>query len=151
MPIINATPNVNPCIVFAGINIRNLSSLSRPETIIIAPTAKARTARLSDPCRNAYVARIPESAPVGPTMLNLLPPKTAAKRPAQMAVMIPATGDAPAAIPREMESGIDTNDTVNPDLQLNLNWSVNFFMKKLLYIFFLFISITFYEECKYRY
>lgn len=71
-----------------------------------------------DPCEMAKTANIPERAPVGPTMLKLLPPKIDASNPAQMAVMIPISGVAPAATASEMDRGMETKDTVMPDFQL---------------------------------
>ncbi len=44
--------------------------------------------------------------PAGPTMLWWLPPKRPAANMVQIAVMKPDSGDASAAIPRDMESGI---------------------------------------------
>lgn len=81
----------------------------------------------------AKMAKIPESAPVGPTILKLLPPKMEASNPAQIAVMIPIIGVAPAATAREMERGMETRETVIPDFQLFLKLTVkkpnNFFIK----------------------
>ena len=61
---------------------------------------------------------MPDSAPVGPTILKLLPPKIDANKPAQMAVIIPISGVAPAATASEMDRGMETKDTVMPDFQL---------------------------------
>ena len=59
----------------------------------------------------------PERAPVGPTILNSDPPKTAARNPPQKAATIPATGLDPLAMAKEIERGMFTKETVNPDLQ----------------------------------
>ena len=67
--------------------------------------------------------RIPESAPVGPIILKLLPPSIAPSSPAQKAVMMPCVGVAPEAIARAIARGILTRDTVNPDFQF---WRINF-------------------------
>jgi hypothetical protein len=60
---------------------------------------------------------MPDSAPVGPTILKFEPPKIAANNPAHIAVIIPATGVEPAAIARETDKGIETRETVTPDFQ----------------------------------
>jgi hypothetical protein len=62
---------------------------------------------------------VPDSAPVGPTILKLLPPKKAATRPAQIAVIIPAVGDAFEATANDIESGIETSATLSPAFQLS--------------------------------
>ena len=64
---------------------------------------------------------VPERAPVGPTILNLLPPKIAAIRPAQMAVMMPALGDEFDATASDIDSGIETRATLNPARQFSFN------------------------------
>jgi hypothetical protein len=58
----------------------------------INPVHKESQGRTSGPWRAEAADRIPERAPVGPTMLNSLPPKIAAARPPQKAVTIPLTG-----------------------------------------------------------
>ena len=79
------------------------------------------------PLMITYDAITPESAPVGPTILKLLPPKSEASSPAQIAVTIPAVGGIPDATARAIESGIDTRETVTPafqfkDMVLNMTY-----------------------------
>ena len=116
--IMNATPSVNPCIVLAGTKTRYFSSLNTYAINIISPVTRDNVGSTSAPFVIANVARIPESAPVGPTILKLLPPKIEAINPAQIAVIIPAIGDVCEATANETDKGIDTSDTVIPDFQL---------------------------------
>ena len=60
---------------------------------------------------------MPDKAPVGPTILKLLPPNSDAMRPAQIAVIIPAVGVDWEATANETDKGIETSDTVSPDFQ----------------------------------
>ena len=87
-------------------------------TRIIAPEIMARLARPAVPWRIAYEAMIPDSAPVGPKILKLLPLKSEAITPAQIAVIMPTEGDVPDATASEIESGMETRETVRPDFQL---------------------------------
>ena len=82
------------------------------------PETTATIASEGAPFAIAKLARIPVKAPVGPTILNLLPPKIAAISPAQIAVTIPTTGVVCEATASEIERGIDTNETVSPAFQL---------------------------------
>lgn len=69
----------------------------------------------SGPWVIAKPANSPDRAPVGPTILKLLPPKIEAIKPAHIAVKIPIAGDTCDATASETESGIDTIATVIPE------------------------------------
>jgi len=71
------------------------------------------------PCKITYEAIIPDSAPVGPTILKLLPPKIVAKSPAQIAVTIPTEGSTFEATANAIDKGIETSETVIPAFQFN--------------------------------
>jgi hypothetical protein len=117
--MIKATPRVNPCTVLPGINTRYRSSLKKYEISTNTPVTRASIGNMSAPCIIAYAASIPESAPVGPTILKLLPPNIEANNPAHTAVIIPTVGDVPDATASDTDNGIETSDTVSPDFQLD--------------------------------
>lgn len=100
---------------------------------IIIPERIANAGKELAPCEMAKIANMPERAPVGPTILKLLPPKIDASKPAQIAVIIPISGVAPAATARDMERGMETKETVMPDFQLFFKLTTkepnNFFIK----------------------
>ena len=73
--------------------------------------------KVAYPCINEYETNIPASAPVGPMMLNLLPPSNAPSKPAQKAVIIPCVGVAPEVMASASAKGILTILTVIPDFQ----------------------------------
>ena len=86
----------------------------------MTPVIIASIGNNSAPLVNANAARIPVSAPAGPTILKLLLAKNAAISPAHTAVMIPAVGVEPDATPIDTDIGRDTSATVRPAFQLSL-------------------------------
>ena len=74
----------------------------------------ANHGKMALPCAPADCDSTPDKAPVGPTMLNSLPPVNAATNPAQKAVTTPATGVPPPAMDKAIERGMLTNATVVP-------------------------------------
>ena len=84
-----------------------------------SPVNTAKNGNAVNPCEKANSAKIPESAPAGPTTLYLLPAKNEYTKPAQIAVRIPCKGVAPEAIAKDNESGIEISATVSPDFQLD--------------------------------
>ena len=58
---------------------------------------------------------MPDNAPVGPIILNELPPNNAPRQPAQTAVMMPWLGVAPEEIASARDRGILTRPSVKPD------------------------------------
>ena len=77
------------------------------------------------PYINPYAAMVPDSAPVGPTMLKLLPPNIDATKPAQMAVIMPAVGDEFDATANDIDNGIETSATLSPAFQFSLRFFIN--------------------------
>jgi len=88
-----------------------------------------RTGNPLIPCKITYVATIPDNAPVGPTILKLLPPNIAAISPAQMAVIIPTTGVAPEETAKDTDNGIEIKDTVRPDFKFFLIFSETIYIQ----------------------
>jgi hypothetical protein len=66
------------------------------------------------PCAATIGASTTTMAPVGPETCTFDPPKTAATRPATIAVMSPASAPAPELTPKASASGSATMPTVRP-------------------------------------
>lgn len=84
---------------------------------MIIPEITVSVGIIPIPFVSANAAISPDKAPVGPTILKLLPPNIEATSPAYTAVTIPITGEACEATASDTERGIDTKETVTPAFQ----------------------------------
>lgn len=103
----------------AGINVIYLVNLSKYTQTIANPLKIAMSGRYCGPYAILADNKIHVNAPAGPKTLYPLDANIAAINDDQIAVMSPCTGVAPLAIAREIESGMVTIATTNPDFRFD--------------------------------
>lgn len=119
--------------MLAGTKTRYFSNFNAKAAKMMSPDNTASEGSWSTPFEITNAAIRPERAPVGPTMLKLLPPNIAAIKPAHIAVIIPTTGVVCDATASETDNGIDTKATVSPAFQLvfiDFEYSLNILSPK---------------------
>ena len=113
-PMINAIPAVKPSTTGSGMYF-----IARPAPVnasksSMSPASTPTTSTPSAPWLATMGINTTVIAPVGPLTWTLLPPKTAARIPATMAVVIPAAAPTPDATPKPSARGRATRATMRP-------------------------------------
>jgi hypothetical protein len=112
--MMTAMPSVNPSMTGHGMYDTTWPSRNTPARSTTTPASTLTSATTPTPWLATMGASTTTIAPVGPETCTSDPPKTAATRPATIAVMSPASAPAPELTPKARASGSATMPTVIP-------------------------------------
>ena len=117
----SAIPTVKPSTTECGTRLIKFPSLNTASSNKPIPANTPKAGIAAGPNFAITGTKTTVIAPVGPLTWNLDPPKTAANKPATIAVDIPAAADIPAVIPKPIARGSATMATVVPAIMSAVN------------------------------
>ncbi|GAB1459214.1 hypothetical protein MASR2M50_09880 [Thauera sp.] len=115
MKITTAMPLVKPITTDSGMKRIMLPRRSAPMANSSTPDIIVAMSRFCTPWSTTIAYTMGMKAPVGPPICTREPPRKAIRKPATIAVQIPAVGDMPLAIANAIASGRASTPTVMPE------------------------------------